>query len=238
MRLLAILVVVTWTVAGFAIVLVCGELAMAGAGSIATTGYSTFITFLLLMPFGALGGLLAGIYVVRAWRDNPRRLQIAAGVPLSAFAAVAVVAMLDDYRNSPPPERHVYALFTVELRLPAGVPVPAREDMFVELRHDKPDETMTASFYPGDWDRRRDGSLVVVQGVIDTWSRNTNRTIAVRAGDGQPTHLFKINEPPEPSDTKFTAWQPADSVQPAGSPPRAAKPGEDIDFRYKVDKKY
>jgi hypothetical protein len=237
MRLLAVLLVITWTIAGFALGLIGGTEFLLFSGMPNKEGYPAMLAFMGFSPIGALAGLIAGIWVARAWRDNLRRLQIAAGVPLSAFAVVAVVAVLDGYRNSPPPERHVYALFTVELRLPAGVPVPAREDMFVELRHDKPDETMTASFYPGDWDRRRDGDLVVVQGFIDTWSRNTNRTIAVRAGNGA-THLFKINEPPEPEDTKFTAWRQADSVEPAGAPPRAAKPREDIEFRYKVDKKY
>ena len=236
MRLLTVLVVVTWTVAGFFIVLACGELAMAGAGSIAAGGYSAFMTTLLLSPFGALGGLFAGIYATRAWAGHPRRLAIAAGIPLAVFAS-GIVAIVVDGIMSREPERHIYGMFTVELRLPLGVPAPAREAMVVELRHDKPDQTIEAMFYPGDWDRRRNGDRVVVQGLVDTWVRSTNRTVAFRAGDGA-THLFKINEPLELSDTKFTEWKPADSVQPSGSPPRAATPNEDIEFRYKVDKKY
>jgi hypothetical protein len=72
---------------------------------------------------------------------------------------------------------------------------------------------------------------------MDTWVRTTNRTIAFRIGNG-PTHLFKLNLPASPPDSKFGAWQPADGIEQPNAPPRAPKRGEDAEIRHSVSVRY
>jgi hypothetical protein len=153
-----------------------GLLALAGMGD-REGGRAAMIAFFSIAPFGALAGLLAGIFLVLRYRGSYRSFADIAGrgvlIVAGLFAAGALVpwiyGLTDDVlvRNGPPSQ----AKF--EIRLPPNAALPEKlAGVAVNLE-------MPASLTK----KRTEDGRPVIAGEVDLYFRTASRTIVFSIPD-------------------------------------------------------
>jgi hypothetical protein len=185
---------------------------------------------------GPLGAVMAGMLAFRVTRrfagDETKQKVVLAGA-----VAVAAVLLLGpnpfgggELRPINPNGSSPNLWF--EIRLPHGVPAPAKSDVEAKLRMQGSPSTPTASFYDNIW-LAKDGEQIVIKGHVEMYARSPQRTLALSVA-GKPTHLFalKLAEKPKYSD-ELGSWQATDQLEYGGAqrPPAA---GEAYEIRYRV----
>ncbi|HLO23619.1 MAG TPA: hypothetical protein VK193_09385 [Methyloceanibacter sp.] len=197
-------------------------------------GGRAMIAFISIAPFGALAGLLAGIYLVLRYRGGYRGFAGVVGrgalIVAGIFAVGALVpwiyGLTDNVlvRNGPPPE----AKF--EIRPPPNAMLPEKlAGVAVNLETDK--NTMPASLT----ETRTEDGRPVIAGEVDLYFRTASRTIVLSI-QGEPDRLFALTLPSNPpASAEFGPWQAVDYVadQP-GQGLRKAGAGDVYDIRYRV----
>jgi hypothetical protein len=220
-----------WAAIAFAALVISGYLGMSDF-----EGEREMTAFFGFGPVGGLIGLVAGIWLAvrygggqRSFGVLAKRSAIALGViVLLAAGVLGYLSTFDEVvdRNGPTP------LAEFEIRLPAGVPAPAREGFRIVLDTDK---SQTDASLHTDW-LRQDGDRAVLIGSLPLYV-NTTQRIIVLISAGRPDYLFKLNLAGDPQGSPdMGRWQKVDYVAEARKEPRQPQAGEDYEIRYRVQR--
>jgi hypothetical protein len=199
-------------------------------GQAATTAFFGF------GPVGGLVGLVAGIWLALRAGSPERNFGAIAKPAIGAFAAIALLiagafAYLSTFdetveRNGPTP------LAEFEIRLPAGVPAPARQGLRITLDTGR---NQTDVSLHTDW-MRQDGARAVLVGSVPLYVNTTERIIVLRSS-GRPDYLFKLKLAGDPTGSAALGpWQKVDFAAEAQKQPRPPQAGEDYEIRYRVQR--
>jgi hypothetical protein len=221
-----------WIVTGFA-----ADALLAVTGMSDINGGRAMVAFFTFAPFGAIAGLILGVWLVLRRRTGNRSFAHLAGysalvVLLCAGVGAAYVGYLylsDDVlvRNGPPP------VLKFELRFPANATLPDKlEGVKIDLETDK--NTM-----PGIWESeaKAEDGRIIASGSVEVYFRASQRFIVLRM-PGQPDRLFKLNLASNPkASPEYGSWQALDFVDhdPNGEI-RQARPDEGYEIRYLVER--
>jgi hypothetical protein len=194
-------------------------------------GSSAIFGVLIGAPLGAIAGILLGLTVARSAGEDERKQKIVAG----STVAVGIVFLLSNSMFSSGENRPINpggsspSMF-FEIRLPAGAPPPARNDVRAEMQVAGSPRAADASY---SLKLESDGDRAVIRGNVEMYARSPKRTLALHVA-GKPTHLFslKLAEKPTYSDV-LGAWQATDQLEESGAK-RAPAPGEAYEIRYRV----
>jgi hypothetical protein len=126
-------------------------------------------------------------------------------------------------------DRRAWLIF--EVRSPSGTPMPAWDKVSGNLRSKGEDGSSISSY--GDTARTHNSSTLVLQGAVEVYRQTTDRFVTFRVGDG-PVHLFRINAPAKPVETKqMGPWSKTGFIE-EGKTKRAPKDGEALEIRYRI----
>jgi MFS family permease len=220
-----------WAATAFGALIISGYLGMSDfEGGRAMTAFFGF------GPVGGLLGLVAGIWLALRAGSPDRNLGVMAkrgaialgAIVLLAAGVFAYLSTFDEVaeRNGPTP------LAEFEIRLPAGMPAPAREGLRIVLDTDK---NQTDAALHTDW-LRKDGARAVLVGSVPLYVNTTQRIIVLRS-TGRPDFLFKLKLAGDPRGSPAMGpWQKVDFAAEAQMQPRPPQAGEDYEIRYRVQR--
>lgn len=194
------------------------------------------------LVFGGLIGAVAGGFAARALTQKfpdgspQRRYLIGAtfAIPLVFFFGamwIESVRTADLLLKKGGAAKVVY-----QVLLPPGATQPKDTEVVAEFRTEK--ETRKQSFPGHDVEVERRGDRVVIYGSFDTLRTAEQRSIRLQVRGG-PTYIYSLKQmPPRPPlgyAKDYYAWQAPDQIEEAGNPPRAPRPDETMQIRYKMD---
>jgi hypothetical protein len=221
-----------WIVTGFA-----ADAILAVTGTSDINGGRAMVAFFTFAPFGAIAGLILGVWLVLRRRLGKPGFARVAGysalaVLLCAGVGGAYVGYLylgDDVlvRNGPPPE------LKFEIRFPANATLPDKlEGVKIDLETDK--NTM-----PGIWESeaKTEDGRTIASGRVEVYFRSSQRFIVLRV-PGQPDRLFKLNLAGNPkASPEYGPWQVLDFVDddPNGEI-RKTRPDQGYEIRYRIER--
>jgi MFS family permease len=199
-------------------------------------GYRAMVAFFTFAPFGALAGLVLGVWLVLRHRGGYRGFASLAGRGALVIAGLAGVIALGLWaytltndvlvRNGPPP------LLKFEIRFPANAVLPPQlEGVSIDLNTEK--NSMPANFSEAP----ADGGRPVIAGSVELYFRAFSRILVLRMKD-EPDRLFLLNLAANPpASPEFGPWQHVDYVADGpGQEPRKATEGDDYAIRYRVER--
>jgi hypothetical protein len=220
-----------WIVTGFA-----ADAILAVTGMSDINGGRAMVAFFSFAPFGAIAGLIFGIWLVLRRRlGNPGFARVTGYSALVVLlcagmggAYVGYLYLADDVlvRNGPPPH------LKFEIRSPSNALPDKLEGIKIDLETDK--NTM-----PGTWESEanaEDGGTIA-SGSVEIYFRSSQRFLVLRVPD-QPDRLFKLKLASNPkASPEFGPWQPLDFVDddPNGKV-RKARPDEGYEIRYRIER--
>ena len=221
-----------WLVTGFA-----ADAILSVTGMSDINGGRAMEAFFTFAPFGALVGLILGVWLVLRRRTGKRGFAQVAGYAafvalLGAGVGAAYVGYLylsDDIlvHNGPSP------ILRFEIRLPPAATLPSDVDSVkVDLETDK--NTM-----PGTLDsevKTADGRKFL-SGGVEVYFRTSKRFLVLRL-PGQPDRLFELKLASNPkASADYGPWQPLDYIDddPNGQP-RKAGADEGYEIRYRIER--
>lgn len=223
--------IVTWIFFGVAVgCMGLGALAGAASSSRGDIGGAVAVVLFGAMLGAAAGGALGWTFNQKFAGDKRKLNWLAAGPWIGTAVLVLGFVMFErireDMRNPDlvrPDGRGLSLIY--EIRLPAGVPAPARS-FSIELQ--SPEETKRADSADVV---RKDGDRVVIQGHFYVYKASPKRVVAFRLGDG-PATLFTMHLAARPAARggRWSSWQESDQSGPR--PPRAPDPNETFEIRY------
>lgn len=221
-----------WIVTGFA-----ADALLSVGGMSDINGGRAMVAFFTFAPFGAIAGLILGVWLVLRRRlGKPGFARIAGYSALVVLlcagvggAYVGYLYLSDDVlvRNALPPQ------LKFELRFPANATLPDKfEDVKIALETDK--NTM-----PGIWESeaKTEDGRTIASGSVEVYFRSSQRFVVLRV-PGQPDRLFKLNLASNPkASPEYGPWQPLDFVDddPNGEI-RKAKSEEGYEIRYRIER--
>lgn len=221
-----------WIVTGFLADFVLGLQGMSER-----EGGRAMVAFFTVAPFGALAGLILGVWLVLRYQGGYKGFANLAGRGALVIAGIGAAVALglwgyigsDDIlaKNGPPPQ----AKF--EIRFPANAALPAKlEGLKIDLNTDK--NTMPATWLT---ELGYDGNRPVIVGGVDLYFRTTSRILVLRV-PGEPERLFVLKLAGNPgAQAEFGPWQRVDYIddQPQQAP-RKGSEGDDYEIRYRVER--
>ena len=221
-----------WIVTGFLADFVLGLQGMSER-----EGGRAMVAFFTVAPFGALAGLILGVWLVLRYQGGYKGFANLAGRGAFVIAGIGAAVALglwgyigsDDIlaKNGPPPQ----AKF--EIRFPANAALPAKlEGLKIDLNTDK--NTMPATWLT---ELGYDGNRPVIVGGVDLYFRTTSRILVLRV-PGEPDRLFVLKLAGNPgAPPEFGPWQRVDYIddQPQQAPRKGAE-GDDYEIRYRVER--
>jgi hypothetical protein len=221
-----------WIVTGFA-----ADALLAVTGMSDINGGRAMVAFFTFAPFGAVAGLILGVWLVLRRRTGNRSFAHLAGysalvVLLCAGVGAATVGYLyltDDIlvHNGPSP------VLRFEIRLPATATLPSDLDgVKVDLETDK--NTMPGAF---DGEVKSPDGRQILSGSVEVYFRASKRFLVLRV-PGQPDRLFELKLASSPkASPEYGPWQPLDFVDddPNGEI-RKAKADEGYEIRYRIER--
>ena len=220
-----------WLVTGFAADAILG---VGGMSDI--NGGRAMVAFFTFAPFGAIAGLLLGVWLVVRKRTGKGFAYVALYSALVVLLCAAVGAattgvlyLSDDVlvRNALPPQ------LKFELRFPTNATLPDKfEGVKIDLETDK--NTM-----PGIWESeaKTEDGRTIASGSVEVYFRTSQRFLVLRV-PGQPDRLFKLTLASNPkSSPEYGPWQALDFVDddPNGEI-RKAKADEGYEIRYRIER--
>lgn len=219
-----------WIVTGFLADFVLGLQGMSER-----EGGRAMVAFFTVAPFGALAGLILGVWLVLRYQGGYRGFANLAGRGALVIAGIGAAVALGLWgyigsedilaKNGPPPQ----AKF--EIRLPANA-VPAKlEGLSIDLNTTR--NTMPATLGGA----RNEGGRPVIPGEVDLYFRTTSRILVLRV-PGEPERLFVLKLAGNPgAQAEFGPWQRVDYIddQPQQAP-RKGSEGDDYEIRYRVER--
>jgi hypothetical protein len=226
-------IVLTFAVTGFVFGLALGLTVGPFFGFPDMEGSAAIFAVLFAGPLGAAAGALGAAHLTRRYSAPEQRKKILTTV-LYAIVALLVGSTVISMIRSRGQLSQSASTIAYEIRLPPGMPAPARkEDVSVELH--SANDNRKAEIYDGLW-LRDDNGRAVIRGRIEFFHVARDRAIRLRIGNG-PMFLFKLRIAARPkSDRDFYGdWFAVDQVdERAGSPPRPPHAVEALDIRYFV----
>lgn len=195
-----------WIVTGFLADFVLGLQGMSER-----EGGRAMVAFFAVAPFGALAGLIAGVWLVLRYQGGYRGFANLAGRGALVIAGIGAAVALGLWgyigshdilaKKGPPPQ----AKF--EIRLPANAVLPANlEGLSIDLNTTR--NTMPATLGGA----RNDGGRPVIPGAVDLYFRATSRILVLRL-PGEPDRLFVLKLAGNPgAQAEFGPWQRVDYV--------------------------
>ena len=221
-----------WLVTGFAADAILG---VGGMSDI--NGGRAMVAFFTFGPFGAIAGLILGVWLVLRKRTGTWSFAPVAGysafvVLLCAGAGAVYLGYLyltDDVlvHNGPTP------ILRFEIRLPPAATLPSDLDSVkVDLETDK--NTM-----PGTLDdeiKTKDGRKFL-SGGVEVYFRTSKRFLVLRLPD-QPDRLFELNLASNPkASAKYGEWQALDYIDDdRNGELRKATGDEGYEVRYRIER--
>jgi hypothetical protein len=221
-----------WIVTGFA-----ADAILSVGGMSDINGGRAMVAFFTFAPFGAIAGLILGVWLVLRRRAGNRSFAHLAGysaliVLLCAGVGAAYVGYLylsDDIlvHNGPSP------VLRFEIRFPASATPPDKLDgVKIDLETDK-------NSMPGIFESvaKTDDGRTAASGSVEVYFRSSRRFIVLRV-PGQPDRLFKLNLASNPkASPEYGPWQALDFVDddPNGEI-RKAKADEGYEIRYRIER--
>lgn len=227
------LLVILWTLIGFATAAVIGTELGPLFGFQNIEGSSAIFGVLFAGPMGAGLGGIAGFWLSQKLSGDLRRQKLAFGLPLLAIGVLALSGFLfesirtwdrlDSYGDT-------YSI-GFQVRLPAGAPSPADVTIGMELRSAKENPECSIHAYPHGLTQQGDRYILSGRCVIRYAERK--RILAMRIGGGA-NHLFTMRVAARPSAAVYSEWFATDEIQDTapGSKPRAPRPEERLEIRY------
>lgn len=221
--------VVGWLVTGVVTVWIAGLYGMSDF-----EGGRGMFAFLGVAPIGGLVAMVTAVWVVlRRGKGEGRLGPMLARVGLALGGIAAVVGAgigirlltLDTYTNELPPD------LEFELRLPPGMPEPARDAVRVELHTDR---NVGVGILTDPW-LRVEGDHRVIAGIVPLAMKTSGRLLVVWL-PGEPTRLFRLPLARDPASTAALGdWHHADHLdRPASAGPVAAPKNDPVELRYRV----
>ena len=220
--------VLGWIVTGFA-----ADALLAVGGMSDINGGRAMVAFFTFAPFGAIAGLILGVWLVLRRRiGKPGFARVAGYSALVVLLCAGLGAATAGYfylANDilvPTPQ------LNSELRFPPNTPLPDKlEGVDIDLNTDK--NTM-----PGIWNEMRtEDGRTTASGSVDLYFRTSHRLLVLRV-PGQPDRIFQLNLKSNPKAApEFGPWQALDFVDddPNGQA-RKAGPDEGYEIRYRVER--
>ena len=220
-----------WIVTGFA-----ADAILAVTGMSDINGGRAMVAFFTFAPFGAIAGLILGVWLVVRKRTGKGFAHVAAYSALVALlcagiggAYVGYLYLSDDVlvRNGPPP------VLKFELRFPVNATPPDKlEGVKIDLETDK--NTM-----PGTWESeaKTEDGRTIASGSVEVYFRTSKRFVVLRL-PGQPDRLFNLNLASNPkASPEYGEWQSLDYIDddPNGQL-RKAGAGEGYEIRYRIER--
>jgi hypothetical protein len=220
-----------WIVTGFA-----ADALLAVTGMSDINGGRAMVAFFTFAPFGAIAGLILGVWIVVRKRTGKGFAYVALYSALVVLLCAAVGAattgvlyLTDDVlvRNALPPQ------LKFEIRFPANATLPDKlEGVKIDLETDK--NTM-----PGIWESeaKAEDGRIIASGSVELYFRASSRVLVLKL-PGQPDRIFKLNLASNPkASPEYGPWQPLDFVDddPNGET-RKARPDEGYEIRYRVER--
>lgn len=221
------LIIIVWAIIGAAIGIVIGGVIAPGFGYRDMEGMSGIFAVLFIAPIGALASALLGLKVARKYAAERQKIVAFSilGIVTAIIAGFAFEFMTNDMLKQS-------STLIFEVRSPAGTPMPAWDKISGHLRSKGNDGSSISSY--ADTARSHTGNTLVLQGTVAVWRQTTDRFVTFRAGDG-PVHLFRINAPAKPVETKeMSAWTKTEFIE-EGETKRAPKEGEALEIRYRIN---
>jgi len=219
-----------WIVTGFVADFVLGLQGMSER-----EGGRAMVAFFAIAPFGALAGLIAGVWLVLRYHGGYQGFANLAGRAALVIAGIGAAVALglwvyigsDDIlaKNGPPPQ----AKF--EVRLPPNTAKAKLEGLSIDLNTTR--NTMPATL----GEARTEDGRPVIPGEVDLYFRSTSRILVLRV-PGEPERLFVLKLAGNPgAQAEFGPWQRVDYVddQPQQAPRKAGE-GDDYEIRYRVER--
>ncbi|MBM3527865.1 MAG: hypothetical protein FJX62_07220 [Alphaproteobacteria bacterium] len=212
-----------------------GALADAAANHRGDIG-ALFGGLLIGSMFGALGGGAFGLWLARTSAGDKRKLRlIRAGSLIGIVVLVLGIVAFEVIRENIASSNAIRVDRTgidlvYEIRLPADVALPSKEDdIQIELRASRDTAKHAARIM------RRDGDRAVLAGKFRLYRVAPERVIALHLGTG-PIYLFttRLPERPESHPDRMSDWYPVDRVEESmrAKPARAPLPAERFEIRY------
>lgn len=174
-------------------------------------GQSAIFGVLVGGPLGAVGFGAIGFGLARRYAGRRRVQWLVLGVPLAVVLTFGSGVWLfetwrtHDHLTTRP---NTWGL-GFELRLPAGMPTPAGEQIGIELRSAKENPKCPVYEYPHGL--RQIGDHVVISGNCPLFYATPQRTILVRIGD-RPTLVFNVRVKARPESAAYSDWFAVDEI--------------------------
>ena len=220
--------VLGWIVTGFA-----ADAILAVGGMSDINGGRAMVAFFTFAPFGAIAGLILGVWLVLRRRlGKPGFARVAGYSALVVLLCAGLGAATAGYfylANDilvPTPQ------LKFELRFPPNTALPDKlEGVDIDLNTDK--NTM-----PGIWNEMRtEDGRTTASGSVDLYFRTSHRLLVLRV-PGQPDRIFELSLASNPkASPEYGEWQKLDYVDddPNGQA-RKAGPDEGYEIRYRVER--
>ena len=221
-----------WLVTGFA-----ADAILSVGGMSDINGGRAMVAFFTFAPFGALAGLILGVWL--AVRKRTGNWSFAPVAGYSAFVVLLCVGigavyvgylyLSDDIlvHNGPSP------ILRFEIRLPATAALPSGLDSVkVDLETDKNSMPGTLDGEIKTADERK-----FLSGSVEVYFRTSKRFLVLRL-PGQPDRLFELKLASNPkASAEYGPWQPLDYIDddPDG-PLRKAGTDEGYEIRYRIER--
>ncbi|MGN6573159.1 MAG: hypothetical protein ACTHLO_17275 [Pseudolabrys sp.] len=220
-----------------------GFFAGAAIGSVAATAFGVsafeggagyFAAFVFGLP-GGLTGFTIGLWLAFRFGGGHRGFSAIAGRSVIVIVAIVVAATLgvqlrfatsDDFPGGASPQ------MDFEIRLPANAVITGKQGGDIEMQAGS---QRSGGLLRDEW-LRRDGDRPVLVGFVSLYTRTSQRMLVV-SRPGEPKLLFaiRLSATPATSDA-YGDWQRVDFIDDmkADTAPRAPKPTETFDIRYRV----
>ncbi len=197
-------------------------------------GQRSMFAFLFVGPLGGFLVMVLAIWaVLRVGKGRARLAPTLGRIGLVMAGVAAVMAAgiglrlwsVDTYSDEAPPT------LEFEIRVPAGMPLPDRSAVRVEVHTDK---NGGDGYFADPWLRTERDHRVIAGGV--PLAQKTSSRMLVVTLPGQPTRLFRLGLSRDPASTAaFGDWRPPDFVDaPDLKGPQPAPTDDPVTMRYRI----